>query len=100
MVIYDLEKSLEDTLEDNKKEILKSEYPDDLISEYVDGAIPVYTSTLLDIAQSELWLAVDAPEIYGFDGSTSPINGIVGNIYGHLSELAYKWLEKQQKTKD
>jgi hypothetical protein len=99
LTMYDLKKSLLQTLEDNKAEILNSKYPEDLISEYVDGEIPVYTGRLLEIALSDLWLAVDEPEMYGFDGKPTAINAIVGNIYSELHEEASNWLNLAQEEK-
>jgi hypothetical protein len=97
MTLYDLEKSLLDTLNDNKDEILKNEYPDDLIKEYVDGEVPVYNSDLLKLALDEIWLAIDEPEYMGFDGKNTGVNAIAGNVYEHLLEKANEWLENNKK---
>jgi hypothetical protein len=38
----------------------------DLIHEIADGRVPIYTNQLLEVAQSNMRLAVDEPEVYGF----------------------------------
>lgn len=97
MRLYDLEQSLLRTLEDNKEDILKSEYPDDDIREFVDSEMPVYNSELLEIALDDLWLSVEEPEVYAFDGVHNAVNAIAGNLYNHLLEKANEWLENAKK---
>jgi len=94
--LKELEKDLLAELGDDKEEILESEYPDDIMREYIEGVIPVYNSDLLGLAQSDLWLAVEEPEIMAFDGKNTAINSITGNIYEHLLEIANNWLKEQK----
>ncbi len=93
--LYQLKRDLLDELNDRKKEILEDEYPDDLIRGIVDSFIPLMTHDLLEVAQSELWLAVDEPEIMAFGGENSAVNAIAGNLYDHLFEIALEWLDEK-----
>lgn len=96
MRLYDLEQSLIEDLNNNLEEIKQSEYPSEYLSETVDSLIPVHTSDLLELAQDNPCLAVDKPDLYGFDGTHSPINGIVGNVCEYLCEKAHEWAEENE----
>jgi len=91
LTIQRLEKNLIEILEDEKEDILNDKYPEDRITEIVDDSVPVYTYDLLEVAQSDLWLAVGVPEIYAFTGEKNAINAIAGNIYERLNEKAQAW---------
>jgi len=80
------------------KEELKEGLPDcydegDFIFEIADGLVPVYTSDLLELAMENLEIATCEPEIFAFDGTRSPINGIAGNVYQFITEELYGALE-------
>ena len=96
---WELEKSFLQELEDEKDEILKLRDEDEQrerISEIVDSSIPVYTQSLLEIAISEPWLAVDEPELMAFSGKGA-IACIGGNIYQNLQEKGQEWLDEVKK---
>ena len=97
LTLHQLEENLSSELEDDKNEILSSEYSHDRITEIVDGCIPIYHSELLEMASNNTEMATNEPEIMAFDGHNTPINAIAGNIYQHLQEKAYKWLDDAQK---
>lgn len=100
LTLSTLERDLEDTLSDNRDDILNSEYPEDLLHEYIDSTIPVGNSEILEVGGNSYWLYTEEPEVYGFDGKHTALNAIVGNIYKHLSEKAYEWLEHAQEDKE
>ena len=93
MTYYELLREVQEAIDDEKREIFENPYPSDQITEIVDSSIPVYTTDLLDIAKSELWIAVEEPETYGFNGDKTPINGIVGNLFQKLQEDAMAYWE-------
>ena len=93
--LYQLKTDLLDELKDRKKEILEDEYPDDLIREIVDSFTPIMTYDLLEVAQDDLWLAVDEPDIMAFDGKNTAVNAIAGNLYDYLFEIAIEWLDEK-----
>lgn len=96
MTIQELKRDLKQELEEEKKDILKDKYPKDRIREMVDSFIPIYHSDLLEVAQSDLWLAVEEPEIMAFDGKNTAVNAIAGNIYDELIEVAMDWLNSHE----
>lgn len=94
--MYQLEKNLIDELNDNKKEILDSKYPEDLMMEYVDGWIPIYNSDLIEALSEDHTLAyVDDTGILGENPDVHQI--IRCSIYEKLSSIAHKWLYDNQK---
>ena len=97
MTLQNLQDDLLQELEDNKEEILRADYPEDYIAELVDSSIPTITFDLLDIAENDLQLAVDEPEVLAFDGKSTAIAAIAGNIYQELMETAEEWLSKNKK---
>jgi len=86
--MHELEANLREEIRDNAAFLLKEVYPEDSITEYVDSSVPVYTSTLMELAASNPWLATAEPEILAFDGTPSPVNAVAGNIYEALTEAA------------
>ena len=94
--LRDFEKDLISELNERKEEILSSEYPEDLISEIADSYVPIYNSDLLEMAVEDLWLAVDEPDVLAFDGKSTAVAAIAGNIYGYFNEKANEWLEQNR----
>jgi len=91
--IYTLEQNLIEELNDNKKEILKSTYPEDLINEYADSWIPIYNYDLLEVVQSDLTLGYEASE----DITSGDIfNKISLAIYYRLTDVGNQWLQDNQ----
>ena len=91
-----LEKNLIDELNDNKKEILESQYPDDLIMEYADSWIPIYNSDLIEALSEDHTLAyVDDAGILGENPDVHQI--IRCSIYEKLMSIASNWLYENQK---
>lgn len=99
MTLRQLEKDLLDELDDCKDAILDNKYPEDMLHEMIDGWVPIYNSDIVDVGNSDIWLTTTEPEIYAFSGEKTAVNAIAGNIYQHLSEIAYKWLEDVKKEK-
>lgn len=61
--------------------------PHDYIFELADGGVPVYNCDILSWALENLNFAVDEPENGpGYDGSPTPINIIVANIFEYLEQ--------------
>ena len=97
--IYQLEKNLIDELNDNKKEILESEYPSDLITEYADSWIPVYNSDLIEALSDDHTLAyVDEQGLLPEDPSVHDIIRVA--IYERLIAAAYEWLNENENKKE
>ena len=102
MTLRGLKEDLLSELEDNKEEIMDLEEDDrsDRIGEFADGCVPVFNYDLLEVAQDELWLAVDEPEILAFDGKSTAVAAIAGNIYQELVEAGQNWLNNQLNEED
>lgn len=62
---------------------LNGDEPSDIIHEVADSHIPIYYIDLLSIAQCNLWLAVEKPEI----PAETAVQAISYNLYDHLVEL-------------
>jgi len=95
--IYQLEKNLIDDLNENKKEIINSVYPEDLISEYVDNWIPIYNSDLIEVLSSDHNLA------YVNDVGLLPENPnvhdiIKSSIYEKLNRVGFDWFIQNRKA--
>ena len=97
--MYQLENNLIDELNDNKKEILESQYPDDLIMEYAESWIPIYNSDLIEALSEDHSLAyVDDSGILGENPDVHQI--IRCSIYEKLMSVASNWLYENQKEKE
>ena len=68
----------------------------DIISEIADSRIPIFTYQVLEVAISDLWLAYDSPEIYGWSCKISPLQLIQANIYEHLQSKLFEWYYKNK----
>jgi hypothetical protein len=88
-IVQDAITELKDWLEDNP-----GDDPADTITEIADSSVPVYNSDLLKLAADNLWLGTDAPEIYAFDGSHTPVNAIAGNVYEHVEAKLHEAYEE------
>ena len=94
--MHQLEKNLIEELNDNKKQILDSQYPEDLINEYVEGWIPIYNSDLIEALSEDHSLAyVDDTGILGENPDVHQI--IRCSIYEKLSNVGHNWLYENQK---
>tara|TARA_R100001443_G_scaffold41349_1_gene54784 strand:- start:366 stop:692 length:327 start_codon:yes stop_codon:yes gene_type:complete len=94
--MHQLEKSLVDELNDNKKEILEREYPSDILHEYVDGWIPIYNGDLIDVLGSDHTLSeIDDRGLLPENPSVHDI--IRTSIYERLINVAYEWLNENEK---
>lgn len=98
--MHDLEREIRQEIRDEATEILAETYPEDRITEMVDGSVPIYTSTLMELAASDPWLATHEPEILAFDGTPTPANAVAGNVYGRLMEAAMNEWEKVKDEAD
>lgn len=101
MTLWDVENSLMEDLESQKDDILAAEHAEDLLAEIIDSCIPIYNHSLLEMAMSDLWLAVDKPNFEsGYGEAGSAVSVIVANLYDHLDEKAHEWLEKLLMEKE
>lgn len=64
------------------------DHDQDTLNEISDGAVPIHTGDLLAYAQDKLWLATVEPELLCFNGESTAVNAIAGNIHEHLSQHA------------
>ena len=94
--MHQLEIDLIDELNDNKKEILEHEYPSDLITEHADGYVPIYNNDLIEALSSDHTLAnVDDTGLLPQNPSVHDIIRMA--IYERLSNVAYEWLNDNEK---
>jgi len=94
--MHQLEIDLIDELNDNKKEILKREYPSDLITEYADSYVPIYNYDLIEALSSDHTLSnVDDSGLLPQDPSVHDIIRMA--IYEKLINVAYTWLSDNEK---
>ena len=97
--LHDLEQS---AWEDFKSSFHEGEWDTDddeaydIISEIADRRVPVYTSEILEVAMSDLWLVCGSPEIYNSNCKFTPLELITSNIYEHLQS---RLLERYHKNK-
>jgi hypothetical protein len=96
LTMYQLEKDFQEELEDNKSEILKDKYPEDIIHEMADSNIPVYNYDRLQLACEDLWLGY--PSETGFTQDCDNAYDIIAmNIYERLLYIGHEWLEHARK---
>ena len=70
----------------------------DRIFEIADSHCPIYTSTILQLAADNLFLATEEPELGpAFDGSPTPVNIITANIFEHIYQCLWENLEDLQE---
>ncbi len=100
--MWQLEKDIRQEVRDEAQNLLDSRYPEDMIHEWADSHVPVYTTDLMELAASDIALATDEPEVGpGFDGSPTPVNIIVANVYERLWRAASnEWIDIQAETED
>ena len=99
--MYDLVKRLEESLDDDREEILSSEYPEDWVAEVVDGTIPVYNYDLAIVLSEDLTLGF--PEEIPFSPSDPDIcifKMIQWSISERLSSHASEWLEEAKRQEE
>jgi len=97
LTMYQLKQDLLAELNDNKKEILKAQHPEDILHEYVDSNIPVYNYDRLQLACDDLWLGY--PSENGLsEGFDNAYDIIASNIYEKLNETAHNWLRINQES--
>ena len=71
----------------------------DTIHEVADGLVPVYTSDLMDLADNNIALATDTPELGpAFDGSSTPANIVAANIYEWLTDELWEYARELELT--
>jgi len=77
-------------LKDNFKD---AEYPTDLIHEITGSACLMPNYSYLKLACENMHLALDEPDCGpAFDGSPTPINIIVANLYENISNELHQYL--------
>jgi len=97
--INELEKNLIEELNDNKKEILERQYPEDLVTEFVDGWIPIYNSDLIEAISDDPSLAY--VDDHGLLPKNPGVHDIIrAAIYERLSSVGFEWLCDNQKDKE
>jgi len=89
-IIDGAKEELKDTFKD-------AEYPTDLIHEITDSACLMPNCSYLQLACDNMHLALDEPEIGpAFDGTPTPINIIVANLYENISNELHQYLYELQ----
>jgi hypothetical protein len=94
---YELTRSFEAELEDNKEDILAADYPEDLIHEYADSNIPIYYSDLAALLAENTDLAY--PDDYCGGADVDVFKIIQWSIYEQLLSIGYEWLEAAKEEK-
>ena len=97
ITMYQLEQNLIGELNNNKNQILKVEYVEDLLNEYAESNVPVYNFDLLMLAADNLHLGYPNEYIVLGESSYNAYEIIKWNVYEKLLEVAYDWLSKQNK---
>jgi len=95
--MYELKKNLCEEIRESASELLREAYPEDQITEMVDSSVPIYTSDLMQLAADYPVLATAEPEIIAFDGTSTPVNIVAGNVYEALMVEA---MDEWQRIKD
>lgn len=100
--VRDLIDDAVEELEEAWKDGLKDEpYPEDRCHEIADGWCPLYTHETLKYAAADCSLATEEPECGpAFDGSPTPVNIIVANIYEKLSNALHQRLNELQESEE
>jgi len=87
-----------DELQENYRDV---EYPTDLIHEITDSACLMPNYRYLELACENMLLALDTPECGpAFDGSPTPINIIVANLYEAISNGLHEYLYELENATD
>lgn len=100
----ELIKAMTEELEDNKREIMESQYPEDLIHEIADGWVPIYYGELAEMLYNDHTLS-DVDDKGLIDTSYGKIDEfnvwtlISLAIYERLSDSANEWLRNEQEAK-
>jgi hypothetical protein len=96
LTMHQLEKDFLEDLEECKTEILEATCPEDSVHERADSWVPVYNYNRLQLACDDLCLGY--PSENGFTKEFDNAYDIIGyNIYEHLLNIGYEWLEHAQK---
>ena len=100
LTMYQLEKNLIDELNQDKKELLKDKYPEEMLYGYINSNVPFYNVEKLQLACDDLWLGYPSEDGLSA-GSTNAYDIIANNIYEKLEKVALDWLKsaKQQKRR-
>ncbi len=97
---YELTKGLIEDLNDNRDEILSSEYPEDLLDEFTDSHIPIYNYELISIVKDDFNFGyVDDKGLLPRD-NVSIFDIIRTSVYEYLTEKSYEWLNKNLKKEN
>lgn len=91
-MMYKVEQTLLQVLEDEKQEILGAKYPEDRITEIVDGCVPIYHSDLAEMFAEDYSLGfVDDAGLLPENPDVFQVISI--SIYERLSDIAFQWLD-------
>ena len=100
--LWGREQMVRSEVRERADELAEDVYPEDTLHEIIDGSVPIYTSDLMDIAADNIDMATLEPEIGpAFDGSSTPVNIVAGNIFDALTVAAYdEWAKIKDETDD
>jgi len=79
------------------------EYPEDLIAEIADSSVPIYYNQIAKIAQSDIGLILDEPELGACTGDNfrgmenTPVAYIAANIYEQVQQALFELLEEMER---
>lgn len=95
MTISELYRNLESELEENRHEVIgDNDSAHDRVSEIIEGLLPIYTADALEVALSDLALAVESPD-YG----DNPYEMLLANIDSALRDRASDWISRARNKK-
>ena len=86
----DLIEEMRELLENEKKEIVFSKFPQDIMHEICLGIVPIYSSELKPFQQS-------IKEMFGEDLNEREVESF---IFNRLYDNAFEWLEEKRKELD
>lgn len=101
LTLRDFKDRVRDAVRDEAELLRENSYPEDILHEIADSCVPIYNYELLEVAQSDLWLAVEELEIFAFGGDHTAVGAIAGNLFRELEQVAreeWQKIEREEVT--
>ncbi|GAV19300.1 hypothetical protein MMIC_P0234 [Mariprofundus micogutta] len=102
--------TIQQVIENAKAEFIEQqsnyEYPEDLIAEIADSSVPFYYNQIAEIAQSDIALMLDEPELGAASGDNfrgmenTPVAYIAANIYERVQQELFELLYEIQNQRE
>jgi len=102
--------TIENIIENAKAEFIErykdAEYPEDIIAEIADSSVPIYYNHIAQVAQSDISLILDQPELGAASGDNftgmekTAVAYIAANIYERIQQALFELLYEIQNKRE